>query len=669
MIHPENAEPQIVEQSPLSLAVAAPASLNDLSCDGIKTSPGLLKRAVITSEALSVPPGKKKSEWVSEIAAKHGKSRATIYNYLSAYKKEKVKGLTHTRKTKGQPKAWTPEALDSWIGLVLKRAHRKISKKSLYRILKIEADKNNWKIGSYSNACEKISEILTPQLEALQKGGARALDNSLPPTLRSYADLQPFEIIVGDQHRFDFWVTDPQTGEVFRPEGYLWQDLRTRAIYGLALGKKYNSHMIAHALWIGVRQFGLFRNIYTDNGKPELSRYVTTIVEGVKDFELNAHETISAPTDLSNVHHEETRCDVTLSGQHRKAIVRNAKAKMIEGTFSVLERSGLLDQALISGTVKRLTDPSEWQEVDEKENKQLAEAWQLLTSEEFYQALIAVCDWYNCEKSHRGLLKEAPTPKPKSMTPMDCIEMCMRKEGWRPRMVPDELIDLLFMPKEPNPRTVDRGRIRFQNGLYEHPKLIELNGQKVELRFDPQDLGYVLVFQKDKYLCRAETVEYSSMKDRELASRKIKEKRHHKKMVIQRYKEMTKDIPDVRQFSRVPKIEKTAALIANDKRKKAIENKELYRERTEKELAVEVAELKAISETTPENTAKDPKQFDRPDFFLDEWSRYRWVLVREMENLSVPVSDQEFKKEHEAKMSPDQLKYWERKVFFKEVSL
>jgi len=422
---------------------------------------------------------------------------------------------------------------------------------------------------------------------------------------------------------------------------------------------------VALALRVGVYQWGLFRNVYTDNGRPELSRYIKDIVNDIKGFDLSARETISTPTDLSSVHHEEVQCHIMTPGQHVKAIVRNAKAKMIEGTFNVIE-GALRDQALLPGYVKKLTDAKDRQEIDEKEVKRLAESALLPTIQEAFKALLLVCDWYNSEKPHRGLLKEAPHPKPKSMTPMSCLEMCLR-QGWRPTWVPEPAIDLLFLPKAPNPRIVDRGRIRFLNSQYEHPNLVELNGQKVRLRFDPQDPEYVLVFHKGEYLCRAETVEYSSMKDRTLASRKIKEKAHLRKKVKEQYLKITKGIPDIRQFSEVSKFERTAALIAKDKRKKAIENEELYRERTAEELAQEVKALKEqpvllISQNITESAK-------RPDFFLTEIARYKWILDALFDGRDLLQTDRDFKEEFEQKLDPEELEFWDRRQELREAGI
>jgi len=641
--------------------------IDDTDLQGFAWSEDVGRKTRITLDALNVPSGYKKSKWLQEVADSHGVDRSTVYRYLEKYKEGKSQALRHTKSTKGRAIAWTPEALRRWQGLALKREHRHISLKSLYRILVNEANEKGWKTGGYSNACKKISEYVTPQLLALQKGGARELDNSLPPVLRSYADLQPFECLCGDQHKLDHWSLDPRTGEVIRLEIFIWQDLRTRLIYGVAVGgEHYSSHTVAQALRVGVYQWGLFRNVYTDHGRPELSRYIEGIVNDIKGYDISVRETISTPTDLSGTHHEELQCHIMLPGQHIKAVVKNAKAKIAEGLFREIERA-LRDQALLCGYVKRLSDPEERQAIDEKEIKRLAESGRLPTVQEVWEALLAACDWYNCEKPHRGLLREATCqPKPKSMTPMDCLEMCMR-EGWRPTWVPEDAIDLLFLPKESNPRTVDRGRILFHGARYEHPELIQLNGQKVRLRFDPQEPEYVLVFYKGEYLCRAETVEYSSMKNKDLATRKIKEKAHLRKKVVEQYREITKGIPDVRQFSEVPKFEKTAALIAGDRRKKAIENDELFRERTKEQLALEVAEIKTVSETvqhTPQNNNESAK---RPAFFLNDLSHYKWILVQCVENREISKADQDFKKAHEAKMAPEVLEYWQRRVEFKEV--
>jgi hypothetical protein len=106
---------------------------------------------------------------------------------------------------------------------------------------------------------------------------------------------------VGDQHRFDFWVVDDDTGEVFRPEGYFWQDLRTRIIYGAAVDCRYDAWLIGLALRVGIAIFGAFGSIYTDNGRPELSRYLAGILADMRALGLEWERTLDVPVDVLDV--------------------------------------------------------------------------------------------------------------------------------------------------------------------------------------------------------------------------------------------------------------------------------------------------------------------------------------------------------------------------------
>lgn len=660
---------EIEETKQISVDLITNSKAPDLSAfKGLSWNDEVGRKTRIAQDALTIPSKYRKGEWIKIIADKYNVDRSTVYRCIDKFKKAGSAGFSHTRSTKGKVVAWTDEAVEFWIGLFLKRAHRRISRKGLYKVLKKEAAKRGWKIGSYRNACYQIEERVSKPLIALQRGGARELDNSLPPILRNYNDLMPFEILVGDQHRFDFWVLDEQTGECFRPECYVWQDLATRNIYGGALAKKYDSHLIALSLNFGAKFFGLFRNIYTDNGKPELSHYIEGILEDVKGYFLSVQETIDIPVDFSNVDPEEIQCYSRFdsSGEHIRAVIKNAKSKMAEVFFSVFE--GILrDQFRLPGYVKRLSDDNEIQEIDEEETRRLAKSGELVTWREFVVAFYEALAWYNNEKPHSGVLREWRwEPKPKQATPKDCLRMCIR-DGWRPTILSDEAIDLLFLPRDPLPRTVQRGRIQFRNRLYEHKDLIELSGKKVDIRFNPLDPDWILIFHKNKYCCRAEPVEYSSMKNQTLAQKKIKEKARLRKVYVEQYERFTAGIPDLRQFSEVPALEKAAALIGKDKRKKVIENQEFYHIRSHEELSVEVAKLEQIAEKSQRKLRIDKDLPKRPSCFLTELDRYKWVVRFGLTGGELSSNDQVFKANFEAGMSEEQREYWETTRQYMEV--
>ena len=252
--------------------------------------------------------------------------------------------------------------------------------------------------------------------------------------------------------------------------------------------------------------------------------------------------------------------------------------------------------------------------------------------------------YYNNERPHRGVLREwKGRPKPKSATPMDALR-ARYAAGWRPGPVSKEAIDLIFLPRAR--RTVDRGRITFQNEQYEHEALVELNGTRVECRYDPLDPGWVMVFRDGKYLCTAQPVEYSSMKNQALASRKIAEKARTRKGFILEYRRYTSAIPDFRQFSQVPAIEKAAALIGKDKQKRLEEQKKISGP-SDEEILAGVERI--------ENYRPAPV---RP-IFTSKWDRYRWILDQEAEGHALTDEDIAFKASFEAEMDDDTREYWQ----------
>jgi len=601
---------------------------------------------------LPVDWGKTKTAWRRVVALKHGVSLRILLTWQKQYKEGGIAGLRHTKPGKGVPRIWSPDALEFWISLCAKREHRKINRKELYEILVIEAQRRGWEIGGYKSATHWFSKRWNPALDAMQRGGMRALDNILPPVLRDYSDLKPFEILCGDQHRFDFWVTDEETGEVFRPEGYLWQDLRTRIIYGAAVDRKYDSWLIGLALRLGVSCFGAFGSIYTDNGRPELSKFLMSILSNLHSLGLDWKKISDTITDLTGEDIEDVQPYCVPQGMHKKAIVKNAKAKMIEGTFYRLEQI-MTSHLRAPGYTKRLSDDTTWQDIDQQEATRLAKQGKLLTFREFVLLLYRAINFYNQEKPHRGVLREwSWKPKRAQTTPFDCLRACYN-EGWRPRMISNEAADLIFLDRAV--RVVQKGMISLNNEFYVADALGTMHGERVNIRFNPLLLDRVLIFTKDEYVCTAYPMEYSSMLDFDLGSRKIAEKRERRKKFAEEFRRISSIAPDFREYSKVPEAERMAALIGAEKKRRALENKEYSRPLSEAEIDEHIATMEA-KETLPLKKRKPLPQ--RPEFFLDRDSRFLWVVEFLEAGGQLTPEDEQFKDEYLAQQTEAQREYF-----------
>jgi putative transposase len=543
--------------------------------------------------------------------------------------------------------------VDFYISLCGKREHRGANRKDLYEILAIEARRRSWTIGVYEAMNWWFKKKWNPLMDAMQRGGTRALDNLLPPILRDYSDLAPFEMLVGDQHRFDRWVVDEDTGEIFRPEGYLWQDLRSRTIYGAAVDRKYDAWLIGLALRLGVSVYGAFGSIYTDNGKPEISRFITAVLANLRGMGMEWERTIDTPADITELETDEVQPCVLMPGTHKKAIVKNAKAKMIEGTFYRLEQI-MASRMLLPGQTKKLSDDIHWQDVDHNEAMKLAEQGKLLTHREFIIALFRAINYYNTEKPHSGVLREwIWKPKPKSATPRDCLMACYN-EGWRPKVISADAADLIFLAR--TKRIVNRGRISLEGEQYEADALLELHGERLDIRYNPMTLEEAHIFRGSQYLCTARPVEYSSMIDRKLASRKIAEKRERRKKFAEEFRRISSIAPDFREYSKVPEAERVAALIGAEKKRRALENKEFNRPLSEQEINEHIAKMEAgmaLPSTRPKPLP------ERPEFFIDELTRMEWIAKYLRAGGELNEEDENFRREYMAALTEDQKEFWQ----------
>ncbi len=223
-------------------------------------------------------------------------------------------------------------------------------------------------------------------------------------------------------------------------------------------------------------------------------------------------------------------------------------------------------------------------------------------------------------------------------------------------MLSAEAADLLFLARS-RPRTVDRGRIKFDNEIWEHEALIDLDkGARVDIRYNPMTRDELHVFLAGQYLCTALPVERSSMLDQDLASRKIAEKRERRKRFAEEFKRISALAPDFREYSRVPEAERVAAVIGEQRRKRAIENQAMYRQLSQEELDAEVAKLEQ-GIPLPTHAARPLPA--RPSYFLDEMSRFDWIVEYVKAGGELTADDATFKDRYLATQTQGQREYYE----------
>jgi hypothetical protein len=627
--------------------------------DNLLRNPRVQFYSKVVREALDVPAGCGEKEWKKRIAIANGISVSAVYE---AIKRQRIKGLAghlHTKANKGKLRSWDSRSKNHGIGLWLKKENRHLSLRSIHNALVAKANVEGWSYGCYESFIDIINGV-DPLLKAIRDRGRRGLDNALPPILRTYADLAPFEIVCGDQHRSDHWVQYDDSPEVFRPELYAFIDLRTRLPYGWWGGQHYNAYSILLSLRMGHQMFGKCRTIYSDWGKPEVSQHVQSSLEQLNALGISAGEELDLPEDFSDQDPEEVAGHITY--KHRRAIVRNAKAKLIERFWSSFETE-LDDRFKMPGRVKNATASIDEQEMDQDEAKKLARAGKLLKFSEYLETVAQYFIWYATERPHQGVCAEwSWGARPAKVTPIECLGRCYG-DGWRADRASSEDINLACLPRET--RAIDRGRVRFQTVLadrYEHEELARLkDGEKVTVLFDPIDPRWLLVYRKNhQFVCCAQPLQYSSMKNRDLALSKILEKRRLAKHYFEKYDRYVSLADDLMRYSAIPKAEIKARVLRDIPQIKIVESQPLLTAPSEEQIDREKSKSEALfvesSDEKMQAEIQQREEFERSQdapvvevvrpkkraYFEFEEDRYRYLAQSVKDGVQLENDDLQF---------------------------
>jgi len=612
---------------------------------GSKSTAKQKKRMLIAQRIKARPADISKTAWVKSVASYFGISQSTVRRIEAEIKDFGVVGKPRTKSTS---RSWSPEAVaylkGYWVQAI--KEVGECSKTTAWKALQIEAKNQGWSFGSRSAAFNLLGEV-DHLMIAYARGGNRALDNYFYISRDANA-LQPMQIVIGDQHIFDWWIVDYESGIIRRPECYLWEDMCTKLIYGIAFDEKYNSGTVKKALKLGLFRFGAFDCTYNDNGIPECSKAINSIIDDLISLQMSAvdiSELYKTPegsyvvVDEDGEVIESARSQEEWRRKHRRifANVKNAKAKDIERFFRSLEVR--LDARHLPG---RVATPGANAAVDEVERARLIKQknnHELLTMEEFAMVVLEELKAY--ENTYHQSLK---------MTPMEKLKQKFNA-GWRPRYFEREVVDLIFADR--TTRKVERGRVtidnisfigeemQIRNGKFADVGLWKFDGNTIEVRFNKYDMSYAYAVISEGDIRPLKRVETVTMLDDQAMTEAIALKRRQMKVVREAFQELSKPIEGIVLKSKVtPKI--TAAE----------EVKKTLPETVDGNLKEEVT--KQIQSSTI------PKVFPLKPLHSSRRERYQWCLDMIITGNILPKEDQQFMAGYEKSEEYETANfYWE----------
>lgn len=248
-----------------------------------------------------------------------------LYRKYAAYKEGDLAGILGKRGgSNKESSSIPPEAWDYFRYLYLSE-----NKPTVSRCYELMSD---WVMEFYPHLALKIphersfrrhikSDIPQAVLIYMRDGDKAMKDKCLPYISRMYDKLHANDVWIADNHTLDIQSYDGN-GTIHRLYLTAFLDAKSGVLVGWNITETPNSQSTILALRHGIMRFGLPKLVYFDNGREFLVHDIGGKGHRTRKSDENV---IEPPTILQR-----------LGIEMRNAIVRNAKAKPIERTFSTV---------------------------------------------------------------------------------------------------------------------------------------------------------------------------------------------------------------------------------------------------------------------------------------------------------------------------------------------
>lgn len=297
---------------------------------------------------------------------------------------------------------------------------------------------------------------------------------------RDWSVLQVNDVWVGDGHAMKLKVAHPEHGRPFIPEVTLIMDTSCRFIVGWSASLAENVLAVADALRYGVERYGIPAIYYSDNGGGEKNWMLDGDITGMLPrLGINHQTGIPGNPQGRGI----------IERVHQTILYRIARQfETYHGTGADRDTIRQVSTAVIS------LDKAKRKGATQLTPKQQWAVGKLPSWNQFLDAVQAGVDWYNNEHVHSEI----------GMTPAQKRRQLMEK------MNPDDLVFVtpveardLFRPS--TLRVAQRGWLQLFNNYYFSAKLLDVDGQKVQVMFDIHDPNQVIVRKQDgTFVCYAE---------------------------------------------------------------------------------------------------------------------------------------------------------------------
>ncbi len=366
-------------------------------------------------------------------------------------------------------------------------------------------DGDELKIGSYRSAARYLSDLKQSKADQLhfKRFGLHSYRLKRQRSINlNYSNLLPNDLWSGDNKRLDILVIDWDWKSVFVPWLSGFYDLATRR-YIYELTKSANSKSISNALCKAFKQWGIPKEINSDNGKDYIANRINNLLQSLnikQRHSINYNAKAKPVESFHNIIDNKTKVLPGYIGNRYD--VMPEETKILSKEFLKVKNLHNLYDKNIHDEEIRITLNGNLEGKLRKSKKRF------LHISEFIQKFEEILSEY--ESTVQGGLKKDKLGRQvydrlckdelinefgeKLNTPSGRYDYKCR-QGFIPTLVQDEIISLFAMNQ--TLRTVQLKGIAFRDQYYFSPKLKEYIGKKVLIKYLDTDSAYVYIFSSD----------------------------------------------------------------------------------------------------------------------------------------------------------------------------
>lgn len=257
------------------------------------------RAAIVADVDIMLAAGMTKTAAVAEAARRHGAGKAAVWDYLTLARgvspHDRLPALAPNRKAGGREAEMADDLWRIFLSDYLRLEKPTLT--SCYDRTAAIAAARGESMPSERSIRRKLERDVDARVLKLRREGEEALRRSIPAQRRTVAHLHAMELVNIDGHKFDVFVRTGD-GRVIRPIMVTIQDVHTRKVLAWRIGGEESAVQTRLCFADLFEKYGIPKGCLLDNGRAFASKWITGGANSRFRFKIREEEPTGLLTGL-----------------------------------------------------------------------------------------------------------------------------------------------------------------------------------------------------------------------------------------------------------------------------------------------------------------------------------------------------------------------------------